>query len=46
MKAVIWHNPKCSTSCRVLEMIRAKGVEPKIVDYQKRHQTPPRSGKC
>ena len=38
MKAVIWHNPKCSTSCRVLEMIRAKGVEPKIVDYQK---TPP-----
>jgi arsenate reductase (glutaredoxin) len=38
MKPVIWHNPKCSTSRKVLEMIRAKGVEPQIVDYQK---TPP-----
>jgi arsenate reductase (glutaredoxin) len=38
MEAVIWHNPKCSTSRKVLEMIRAKGVEPEIVDYQK---TPP-----
>ena len=37
MSVVIWHNPKCSTSRKVLEMIRAKGVEPKIVDYQ---QTP------
>lgn len=35
MEAVIWHNPKCSTSRKVLEMIRAKGVEPQIVDYQK-----------
>ena len=38
MGPVIWHNPKCSTSRKVLEMIRAKGVEPYIVDYQK---TPP-----
>ena len=38
MEAVIWHNPKCSTSRKVLEMIQAKGVEPQIVDYQK---TPP-----
>jgi arsenate reductase len=29
----IWHNPKCGTSRKVLEMIRAKGVEPTIVDY-------------
>jgi arsenate reductase (glutaredoxin) len=35
MGPVIWHNPKCSTSRKVLEMIRAKGVEPHIVDYQK-----------
>jgi arsenate reductase (glutaredoxin) len=34
----IWHNPKCGTSRKVLEMIRAKGVEPTIVDYVK---TPP-----
>src|SRR3954463_3434440 len=38
MSTVIWHNPKCSTSCKVLEMIRAKGVDPTVIDYQ---QTPP-----
>lgn len=38
MSTVIWHNPKCSTSRKVLEMIRAKGVEPEVVDYQ---ETPP-----
>jgi len=35
MKPVIWHNPKCSTSRKVLEMIRAEGVEPTVIDYQK-----------
>ncbi|HZS63474.1 MAG TPA: arsenate reductase (glutaredoxin) [Xanthobacteraceae bacterium] len=36
MKQVtIWHNPKCSTSRKVLEMIRAKGIEPAIVEYVK-----------
>ena len=30
---VIWHNPKCATSCKVLALIRAKGIEPEIVDY-------------
>jgi arsenate reductase (glutaredoxin) len=34
----IWHNPKCATSRKVLGMIRAKGVEPEIVEYVK---TPP-----
>ena len=34
----IWHNPKCGTSRKVLEMIRAAGVAPTIVDYVK---TPP-----
>ena len=38
MSVVIWHNPKCSTSRKVLEMIRHKGIEPQIVDYVK---TPP-----
>ncbi len=38
MSVVIWHNPKCTTSRNVLEMIRAAGVEPAIVDYVK---TPP-----
>jgi arsenate reductase (glutaredoxin) len=31
----IWHNPKCSTSRKVLEIIRARGVEPNIVEYVK-----------
>ncbi len=31
----IYHNPKCATSRKVLEMLRSKGVEPDIVDYLK-----------
>jgi arsenate reductase len=38
MSVVIWHNPKCATSRKVLEMIRAKGMDPKIIEYVK---TPP-----
>jgi arsenate reductase (glutaredoxin) len=38
MTVTIWHNPKCSTSRKVLDLIRARGHEPEIVDYQK---TPP-----
>ena len=42
MKATIYHNPKCSTSRQVLEMLREKGVEPEIVEYLK---TPPSRAK-
>ncbi len=35
---VIWHNPKCATSRKVLGMIRARGIEPTVVEYVK---TPP-----
>src|SRR6516162_6289952 len=38
MTVTIWHNPKCATSRKVLEMIRDAGVTPDIVDYVK---TPP-----
>jgi arsenate reductase len=38
MTVTIWHNPKCATSRKVLEMIRRKGVDPQIIDYVK---TPP-----
>ena len=31
----IWHNPKCATSRKVLALIRAKGIEPKVVEYLK-----------
>lgn len=29
----VFHNPMCSTSRRVVEMIRERGVEPRIVEY-------------
>ena len=35
MKATIYHNPRCSTSRKVLEAMRESGVEPKIVEYLK-----------
>ena len=33
MTVTIWHNPKCSTSRKVLGIIQARGIQPKIVDY-------------
>ncbi len=33
--ATIYHNPKCSTSRQVLEMIEAAGYKPEIVEYLK-----------
>ena len=34
----IYHNPACSTSRRTLALLRARGVEPKVIEYLK---TPP-----
>lgn len=33
--AVIYHNPKCSTSRNTLALIRAAGIEPQVVEYLK-----------
>lgn len=33
MRALILHNPRCSSSRKALEMIRDAGLEPEIVDY-------------
>ena len=41
MAVTVWHNPKCATSRKVVEMIRHTGVEPAIVDYVK---IPPTAG--
>jgi arsenate reductase (glutaredoxin) len=40
-EVVIYHNPGCSTSRKVLGMIRAAGVEPRIVEYLKSPPTRP-----
>ena len=37
-EVVIYHNPACSTSRKVLGMIRDAGVQPRVVEYLK---TPP-----
>jgi len=35
MEITIYHNPRCGTSRAVLGLIRALGVEPKIIEYLK-----------
>ncbi|HEX5255149.1 MAG TPA: arsenate reductase (glutaredoxin) [Mycobacterium sp.] len=37
-KAVIYHNPKCTTSRKTLDLLRDNGFEPTVVEYLK---TPP-----
>lgn len=38
MTITIYHNPKCSTSRKVLEILRNSGHDPQVVEYLK---TPP-----
>jgi arsenate reductase len=38
MTVVVWHNPNCATSRKVVAIIRASGIEPNIAEYLK---TPP-----
>lgn len=33
--AILYHNPGCSKSRQALELLRARGVEPEIVEYLK-----------
>ncbi|CAN5600175.1 arsenate reductase (glutaredoxin) [soil metagenome] len=38
LSAVIYHNPRCSTSRKTLDLLRDNGIEPTVVQYLK---TPP-----
>lgn len=38
MSSTIYHNPRCSTSRKTLDLLRDNGIEPTIVEYLK---TPP-----
>lgn len=38
MAVVLYHNPRCVTSRKALDLLRKKGIEPEIVEYLK---TPP-----
>ena len=35
---VIYHNPRCSKSRQALALLRARGIEPRVIEYLK---TPP-----
>lgn len=35
----IYHNPKCSKSRETLELLRGRGIEPRIVEYLKTSPT-------
>lgn len=42
MKATIWHNPKCGTSRKTLDILRAvPGIELEVIEYLR---TPPTRG--
>jgi arsenate reductase (glutaredoxin) len=41
MDVTIWHNPRCSKSRQTLELLRSRGVEPRVIEYLK---TPPTTG--
>ena len=46
---VIYHNPKCSTSRKTLDLLRDNGFEPTIVQYLKTppsRDESPASGRC
>jgi arsenate reductase len=38
MSVIFYHNPRCRTSRAALDLLRKKGVEPRIIEYLK---TPP-----
>ena len=38
---IIYHNPRCSKSRQTLQLLRAAGIEPTIIEYLK---TPPKIG--
>jgi len=40
MTVTIYHNPNCSNSRKALEIIRARGIEPTVVEYLKTPLTP------
>jgi len=35
MPVTIYHNPKCSKSRQTLELLRERGIEPRVVEYLK-----------
>lgn len=40
MPVTIYHNPRCSKSRQALELLRSRGVEPRIVEYLEEPPSP------
>jgi arsenate reductase len=40
MEVTIYHNPSCSNSRKALEIIRARGIEPTVIEYLKTPLSP------
>jgi arsenate reductase (glutaredoxin) len=38
--SVIYHNPRCGTSRKTLELLHAFGIEPEVVEYLKTIERP------
>jgi len=38
MSVIIYHNPRCSKSRQALQLLKDRGIEPKVIEYLK---TPP-----
>jgi arsenate reductase len=39
MQVILWHNSRCSTSRRALDLLRERGIEPEIREYLKNPPT-------
>ncbi len=39
MTVVIYHNPKCAKSRQTLELLAARGIQPRVVEYLKNPPT-------
>ena len=40
MQVTIFHNPNCPASQKALETIRARGIEPKVIEYLGKPMSP------
>lgn len=39
VETVIYHNPRCSKSRATLDLLKARGIEPRVVEYLKQPPT-------
>mgnify|MGYP000857847787 FL=1 len=35
MNVTLYHNPRCSTSCKALALLQERGLKPRVVEYLK-----------